>query len=221
LHQAVALALALALKAIPPAVSPAEQAAASDKRLQRVTLGIGPVLGLGLANGWAGGGELSGALVFRHAALRVLGLATRVSRVELGRGYFDTVSVAGRVDACGRRSLTRSVHGELCAGALFGQLFLRGGGLPNIQRQVLRQLGITLDLGVGWDWGQGTGMRFGGTLLGMPEPLWAVVKNDVGKIVHQRRLPPVVGLLTVSIHYAFFARRAVRAKASAASDIKE
>jgi hypothetical protein len=217
----VALALALALKAIPPAVSPMEQMAASDKRLQNVTLGIGPVFGLGLANGWAGGGELSGALVFRHAALRVTGLAARVSRVALGRGYFDTVAVAGRLDACGLRRLTPSVHGELCAGALLGQLFLRGGGLPHIQRQVLRQLGLTLDLGVGWDWGHGTGMRFGGTLLGVPEQLWAVVKNDAGKIVNQRRLPPVVGLLTVSIRYAFFARRAVRAKASGASDIKE
>lgn len=219
LHQAVALALALALKAVPPPLSPSERAAVSDKRLQSVTVGIGPVLGIGVAGGWAGGGELSGALVFRHAALRALVLAARASREEIGQGYYDSVLVAGRVDGCGRLSFTRKVHGELCAGLLLGQLFLQGGGLEDAQRQVLRQLGLTLDLGVGWDWEHGTGMRLGGTLVGMPEPLRVVVSTDVSEIVN--KLPPVVGLFSLSIRYAFFARRAASAKVSAPSDMKE
>ncbi|HEX6242301.1 MAG TPA: hypothetical protein VFZ61_15425, partial [Polyangiales bacterium] len=129
LHQTVALALALALKAIPPVAELPAQETRMASRVQGLALGVGPLLTIGLAGGWGFGGELSGTLQLRHAALRVAAMAAETTRVELAGGDFQSVSVAARLDACGRAGLKRDLHGELCLAALAGRLFLRGGGV--------------------------------------------------------------------------------------------
>lgn len=220
LSQVVALALALALKAIPPALERAPDTRASSV-VQGLIVGLGPLLGVGLGAGLAAGGELSGVLQFPHAALRVSGLAARSSQVELASGYFDSVSVSARLDACARLAFKRELHGELCLGALAGRLYLRGGGLAYALHDQLRQLGFSAELGVTWRWQRGTQLRAGGGISAGLEPLDVVVRNESGSFEDQRRLPPVTGLFVVALRYDFFTQRTARAKASWPSDMKE
>lgn len=221
LHQTVALALALTLKAVPPAQASVQgtrvDATGKPQRWQGLLLGAGGLFGIGVGRGVAGGGELSAALRFRHAELRALGLAARSSPVTLGRGQFDTLSVAARLESCGRLTLGRSTAGELCLGTLLGKLFLRGAGLGSSARQSLRQLGLSVDLGVGWALGHGAEMRIGAALVYCPEPLWAVVRDAAGNVLHDKRLPPVTGLVVLSVRYRFWAGQPTPAKVSGAS----
>ena len=206
LHQAVALALALALKAIPPVAELPAQEIRTASRVQGLALGLGPLLGIGLAGGWGFGGELSGTLQLRHAALRVAGMAAQTTRVELAGGYFQSVSVAARLDACGRAGLKRDLHGELCLAGLAGSLFLRGEGLAKPLHDRLRQLGLGLDLGLEWQWRHGAELRAGAAIMAGLEPLDVVVLDAAGGTLDERRLPPVYGLLVVSSRYDFIHR---------------
>jgi hypothetical protein len=221
LHQTLALALSLAIKAVPPAVAPTDDARPADGLVQGVVLGAGPLLGAGVGAGWAAGGELSTALTFRHAALRLLGWAAHASRVDLATGYFDSVSVAARLEGCARLAFRWSLHGELCLGAQAGRVYLRGGGLSRPLEDRLRLLGLGLDLGVEWRWRPGVQLRAGASLIAGLEPLEVVVRDENGAKQAEQRLPPVTGLFVLSLRYDFFTLRTARAKAWARSDMKE
>jgi hypothetical protein len=167
---------------------------------------VGPLLGIGLGAGWAFGGELGVTLQLRHAALRAAGMAAETTGVDIAGGSFSSVSVAARLDACGRAGLKRDLHGELCLGALAGRLFLRGAGLSEPLHDRLRQLALGLDLGLEWQWRHGFELRAGVAVLAGLEVLKVVVQDPSGNVLDEQRLPPVFGLLVVAARYDFIHR---------------
>lgn len=212
LHQAVALALAFALKAIPQEEASTQEEHHAEpqpraRRLEAFALGLGPLLGVGVGSSLAFGGELGAALIFRHAALRASGLAAPSLRVKLGTGHFDTVSAAARMDACGRLALSEAVHGELCLGALAGRLFVRGAGFDQPLAATLRQIAMGGSLGLSWQWTEQLGMRASGSLLAGLEPLHVVVRDQAGTIEQDKTLPRLVGLFVLALEYTLFRAR--------------
>ena len=122
LHAAVALAIALAIKAEDHERGPARDwsLAGSGLWTYRLLPEFAPGVELSVRRGLGA-----------HALLRVGAVGVAAFDVTLAReaGSFDAVLFAGRADGCGRAKLAAAVHAGACAGIQGGALHVAGAGV--------------------------------------------------------------------------------------------
>lgn len=151
LEAAVGLAIALALKALPPDDS---EPNARGWSLSAACLGTYQLLpgfaaGLDLAAHWAPVTNV----VFRFGAL---GNMEFDAELESDVGHFDATLIAARVDACLHFVPTDGLHVQACGGMLSGGLYVRGTDFPNPRSSVFpwtalaNAVGLQVDLSTHW-----------------------------------------------------------------------
>lgn len=142
LHDAVALAIAMVLKALrveePPSPEPAPQPEpeAPAVRMPRWSIAGVVLASYRLLPELAPGLELRARYDFNeHFALRlgVLGALSFGVPLAQNAGSFDATLAAARADACGRRRLAGGVHGGFCFGLLGGALGASGTDVSSPQ----------------------------------------------------------------------------------------
>jgi len=125
LHAAVALAIALAIKA------DHEEAPEVDRDWSLSGAGLWTYR---LLPQFAPGVELSVRRAFgEHVLVRAgaLGVLAFGARLEPLPGTFDATLVAARAEGCGRAKLVSSLHGGACVGMLGGMLHVAGDDVAN------------------------------------------------------------------------------------------
>lgn len=161
LHEALSLAIALALQAAvepprpaAPAAEPAEplRSARADVD-RRWSVRAGGLMTLGLVSALVAGPTLGAERRLGHGlALRVgtFGIVARDVPIEAARTPFALTLFGGRADACARRVLVRSLAGQGCVGMLGGGLHARGRGGSLAQRATLGWAALVASIGLRW-----------------------------------------------------------------------
>jgi hypothetical protein len=228
LHQAVAITLALALKAAdgrplptapeapveaPATTEPASSGPAlalaprplepADEQAHSFAFGLGPELAVAVIGRAAFGASLAAALAYRHVVVRIEPSYLRVPSTDLaGFGTYHVGWLAMRTGICGVLPLgDPALRAELCVAAEVGRAVVHHAGEDRSGETNRTLVGWSPGGALVWDAGEIFTFRVAANLHHVYRPLQIAVADQNGNRLAEEDLGRVGGLFSMSLAF--------------------